>query len=155
MKLFLFSIIYLFSLVFEVGFISFLGITPLFSFWIFIICAYFFRKEDIFIFGTISSIFALVFFTVSSLYPLVILLGTVSALLIKSFQGLNKKTAFLSHALLAIIFFESARAFIFFPGHFFWRFWEEVAINGVFLASLLVIMIFYEIRVGFNKGYSI
>src|SRR3989338_43426 len=112
MKLFLFSTIYLFSLIFEVSFIFFGGITLPISFWVFIICVYFLRKEDIFIFGIISSIFVLMFFTMSSLYTSALVLGTVSALLIKSFQGLDKKIAFMAHTLATIIIFELFRVFI-------------------------------------------
>ena len=155
MKLFLFSIIYLFSLIFEVSFISFWGMMFPVSFWVFIICIYFLRKDVFFIFGIISTIFVLIFFTAFSLYFSAIVMGTASALLIRSFQGLNKKTAFMAHALAAIIIFELFHVFIFMPGRFSGFLWKETATNAVFSIVILLAVIFYEFRHRFNTGYRI
>ena len=155
MKLFLFAIIYLLSLIFEISFISFLDIAVPVSFWVFVLCVYSLRREDIFIFGALSAIIVSIFVAAPFLYPLAIILGSASAFLFKSWRSLSGQVVFMGHVLSAMAMFYLARVFIFSFGPLPRFLWQEALANLLFLLCLLVLTFVYEAKRGFTRGYNI
>lgn len=156
MKVFLFSLIYLFFLFLDISFLSnFFRASQSVSFWAFIVLINFLKKEEVVFLGALAAILSSVFFANILFFPLALFLGAVFSYILKSINGLDEKAVFIFSAFFMLIIFELLRVYIF--GLIFY--WQNLlggfAGHIVFLAVLLLVMLCSEVRRRTRKGYSI
>ncbi|KKU52968.1 MAG: hypothetical protein A3H69_01735 [Candidatus Sungbacteria bacterium RIFCSPLOWO2_02_FULL_47_9] len=156
MKTFFLLILFSAAAVFEISFVSGLfDFSVPVSFWVFAVCLFFLKKEDMPLFGVLAVLFSSVFFSGFGSYQEALILALAAAYWLKTVGGLYRRSAFLLHFLTLILLNEAVRIVAFSFGKYPQNFRKELMLEILLVAVCVVFFGLVTFRKRRPKGYSI